>query len=45
VTVTKSGTTCVPNEDKCCGDYLYGTLTVKHMGKSARIRVANYVGG
>lgn len=45
IRVTKSGTTCVPNDDKCCGDYLRGTLTVKSMGKSARVRVANYVGG
>jgi hypothetical protein len=45
VKVIKSGTSCAPNEDKCCGNYSYGILTVKHMGKTATRSVANYVGG
>ncbi len=38
-------TTCVPDEDKCCGDYTFGTLTVVSGSQKAILYVVSYEGG
>lgn len=43
--ITSSETTCVPGEDKCCGDYTFGTLTVVRGSQKAVLYVVSYEGG
>lgn len=45
VWVTGYASTCVPSEDKCCGDYTYAQIVVTKGGTSSSIRAARYTGG
>jgi hypothetical protein len=44
VKVTGQETTCVPNEDKCCGDYTYATISVSRGGRSTSVKAVRYGG-
>lgn len=45
VKVTGYASTCVPGEDKCCGDYTYAVISVSRNGLTAKAHVARYSGG
>lgn len=44
LTITGTESTCNPDEDNCCGEYTYVTITVRSGKRNSSVRAATYVG-
>ena len=45
VQATGYASTCVPSEDRCCGDYTYAVITVMKGKEKSSVKAARYSGG